>query len=93
MEERAKPSKGAKLEYRFDAAHVYLVMRPIGEAAKVRVLVDGKAQYPGSDVTDGVVTITKDSLYRLVELPSAESHVLTLEFLDSNCEVYAFTFG
>lgn len=93
MEERAKPSKGAKLEYRFDAAQVYLVMRPTSGSARVRVLVDGKPQYPGSDVKDGVVTISKDSLYRLVDLQQAGSHVLTLEFLDDACEVYAFTFG
>ena len=93
MEEYAQATKGSRLQYRFDAAEVYLVMRATSGTSRVRVLVDGKPQYFGPDVTDGIVTVNKDNLYRLVDLPQAGIHTLTLEFLDDATQVFAFTFG
>ena len=46
----------------------------------------------GDDVSGGVAEITEQRLYRLVELPKAERHTLTLE-LEPGIEGYAFTFG
>lgn len=95
--EHAIPTKGATLTYHFDAAHVFLVMRPQikGSAARVRVLLDGSDASSAfvTDVRQGIVTIDTDRLYTLVKLNQSGEHVVTLEFLDDNAEVYAFTFG
>ena len=95
MSEYVKPSKGAQLQIDFSAKEVYLVMRPKMEGVfgEVRVLIDGSIQSPGEDVSNGLVTVTADRLYRLVKLANPGRHTLTIEFLDSNTEVYAFTFG
>jgi hypothetical protein len=43
-------------------------------------------------VHNGVATISNQRLYRLVDLPHPESHVLTLR-PESGISGYAFTFG
>ena len=66
-----------------------------GEPRPVRVLLDGKpvpARFAGRDVRDGIATVSAQRLYRLVELPRAERHRLTLEFAPG-VSGYAFTFG
>ncbi len=93
MPEYANPAKGASLRYNFEAKEVFLVMRPKQGSAKVKVTVDGKAQYFGVDVKDGVVTVDSDRLYKLIMLPAAGRHTLKIEFLDGNAELFAFTFG
>lgn len=96
-QEYTNPSQGATLTYRFDAMAVFLVMRPKtpGAVAKVKITLDGNevGEYAGDDATNGVVTIDGDRLYKLIKLPTAEAHILKLEFLDDNAELYAFTFG
>lgn len=93
MKEYANPQKGAKLYLNFDAQEVFLVMRTKGSPANVRVYVDEKAQYFGEDNSEGIVTVTKDTLYKLIRLPSPGTHNLRLEFEDDTIELYAFTFG
>ena len=87
---------GAKLELEFGARRVFLVLGSAGgQARPVRVLLDGRAvpaRYAGADVRDGTAMITGQRLYRLVELPRAERHRLTLEFAPG-VSGYAFTFG
>ncbi len=87
---------GSKLELSFGARRVFLVLGSAGGAARpVRVLLDGKPipdRLAGTDVRDGVATISSQRLYRLVELPRAERHLLTLEFAPG-VSGYAFTFG
>ncbi len=85
--EYAMPAAEAKLVFRFDAAQVYLVMRPKtkGAAGHVRVILDG------SVVKE--VNVDADKLYTLVDLPAAGEHTLELQFLDANLQLYAFTFG
>ena len=72
-------------------------MRPKGKTeGKVRVTLDDKlltGSNAGDDVKDGVVSVDIDRLYKLVKLDKPGQHVLKLEFLDSNLELYAFTFG
>ena len=96
-EEFTNPSQGASLTYRFDATQVFLVMRPKtpGAVANVKVTLDGKdaGEFAGSDVKDSVVTVDSDRLYKLIKLPTIGTHILKLEFLDGNAELYAFTFG
>lgn len=94
MPESANPALGSTLTYNFEAKEVYLVMRPKdGKAARVAVYVDGQKQYLGTDVVDGIVTVDHDTLYKLVKLAASGRHTITLEFLDGNAELYAFTFG
>ncbi|HEV2786850.1 MAG TPA: hypothetical protein VGV67_10705, partial [Solirubrobacteraceae bacterium] len=46
----------------------------------------------GEDVRDGVVTVRRQRLYRLVELDAPREHVLRLR-LDRGVSGFAFTFG
>ncbi|OGG28844.1 hypothetical protein A2973_04430 [Candidatus Gottesmanbacteria bacterium RIFCSPLOWO2_01_FULL_49_10] len=96
--EYARPAPKAKLSFRFDAAEVFLVMRPKtkGVAGGFRVILDGKplsVDNAGEDVKNGVVKVDVDRLYKLIKLTAAGEHTLELEFLDGTIEVYAFTFG
>ncbi len=93
MGEYANPQKGAKLVFNFDAKEVFLVMRTKGTPAIVKVYLEGKMQYFGEHNINGIVTVDKDQLYKLINLPSPGRHLLRLEFEDSNAEVFAFTFG
>ncbi len=93
MEEYANPQKGAKLILSFESKEVFLVMRTKGVPAKVKVYVDDKLQYFGVDNIDGIVTVDKDTLYKLINLPTPGKHNLRLEFEDNNAEIFAFTFG
>lgn len=93
MNEYANPKQGAILELNFEAKEVFLVMRPKAGAGEVNVLVDAQAQYFGEDVKEGKVIIDADRLYKLVNLSEPGRHLLRLQFLDDNVEVYTFTFG
>jgi cytochrome c biogenesis protein CcdA/thiol-disulfide isomerase/thioredoxin len=85
----------ARLHLDFGAQRVFLVLGADGRARDVRVLLDGRPvpdRLAGADVRDGVATIRRQRLYRLIELPRPGRHVLTLE-LDPGVSGYAFTFG
>jgi len=59
------------------------------------VLLDGRPiprALSGPDVRGGRATISFQRLYRLVDLPRVESHVLTVEPA-AGVAGYAFTFG
>jgi cytochrome c biogenesis protein CcdA/thiol-disulfide isomerase/thioredoxin len=86
---------GARLDLRFGAQRVYLVLGSPGLTRRVRVLLDGKpipAGLAGSDVQGGSVAVNGQRLYQLVNLPRAEVHLLTLR-PDAGVMGYAFTFG
>ncbi len=85
--QRAMPTAGAELEFNFNAKNVYLVMRPTnaGISGNVRVSLDGK------DVK--MIVVDTDKLYTLIESDVPGAHLLKLNFLDGNVELYAFTFG
>ena len=95
--ERSMPLKGSTLVLAYEAKEVFLVMRPKGnDLGKVKVYLDDKLiseSDAGDDVKEGIVSIDVDRLYKLVKFDKAGQRVLRLEFLDSNIEVYAFTFG
>jgi thiol-disulfide isomerase/thioredoxin len=94
MGEYAHPKKGAVLEMDFEAKEVFLVMRPMLGEAQIKVLIDGKEQSLGEDVVqEGKVVVDSDRLYKLILLENPGHHLLKLEFLDDNAELYAFTFG
>jgi cytochrome c biogenesis protein CcdA/thiol-disulfide isomerase/thioredoxin len=87
---------GGRLDLNFGARRVFLVLGSRGgQPRPLRVLLDGKPlpqRFAGTDVQDGVATVSDQRLYRLVELPSAQRHLLTLEFAPG-ISGYAFTFG
>jgi cytochrome c biogenesis protein CcdA/thiol-disulfide isomerase/thioredoxin len=93
MPEYANPQEGAKLHLNFDAREVYLVMRPNGQNATMNIYLDNVKQSFGADNVNGTVNVTEDRLYRLITLPAQGRHELRIEFLDSNAELFAFTFG
>jgi cytochrome c biogenesis protein CcdA/thiol-disulfide isomerase/thioredoxin len=86
----------SRLHLVFGARRVFLVLGSRGGAPRsVRVMLDGKpiaAELAGRDVGGGGAVVRRQRLYRLVELPQAERHLLTLEF-DPGVSGYAFTFG
>jgi len=95
VEPESATAQGGALELSFGARRVYLVLGSPGESRRVRVLLDGKpipAGLAGSDVHNGVVTVTGQRLYDLVELPKVEDRTLRL-VPEAGVMGYAFTFG
>lgn len=89
----------ATLAYNFTAGYVYLVLRPSTSKQKsvIKVYLDNKlvnATNEGSDVKNGILNVTSDRLYNLIDLHGkTENHVLKLEFETPGIQGYAFTFG
>lgn len=97
-DEYARPDTGASLTYHFDAKEVFLVMRPKSEGltGNIRVTLDAQTitkEFAGEDILDGFVSVNADRLYKIIKLNKPGEHILKLEFLDDNVELYAFTFG
>lgn len=97
-DEQATTGSNAVLQYRFVAGKVFLVLRPpSAKKGTVKVYLDGKlipATQAGSDVINGIVTVTTDRLYNLVDLHGKPGqHLLKLEFQTPGVEAFAFTFG
>ncbi len=94
--ESATSGEGASLDARFKARKVFLVMSSEGGRARdVQVLLDGEpvsAAQAGKDVRGGTATVGGERLYRLVSLPRAGEHRLSLRF-PPGVRGYAFTFG
>ena len=79
----------------FQARRVFIVMGSPGRRRTVHVLLDGHpiaARMSGADVHHAAVTVGFQLLYRLVDLPHVERHVLTLRFAPG-VRAYSFTFG
>jgi cytochrome c biogenesis protein CcdA/thiol-disulfide isomerase/thioredoxin len=88
-------SKNARLELRFNARGVFLVAGSTSGPRTLRVLLDGhpiSAADAGADVHGARATIGFQRLYRIVELPQVEQHLLTLETAPG-ISAYSFTFG
>jgi len=86
---------GASLQLSFYARRVFLVMGSTQGSRPVRVLLDGRPipqRLAGADVHGSVATVGFQRLYRLVELPSVQRHVLTVEPA-AGVTAYSFTFG
>jgi cytochrome c biogenesis protein CcdA/thiol-disulfide isomerase/thioredoxin len=85
----------ASLSLRFRARRVFLVLGSRDRPRRLNVLLDGRPipdALAGADVRAGSATISRHRLYRLVELPDAGDHTLTLRF-ERGISGYAFTFG
>jgi cytochrome c biogenesis protein CcdA/thiol-disulfide isomerase/thioredoxin len=93
--EDATAGKDATLSLNFKARRVFLVTGSPGQPRPIQVELDGKpiaASESGADVKNGTATIGRQRLYRLVDLPNAQAHVLTLHFAPG-INGYSFTFG
>ena len=93
--ESATAGSDAAIDVRFKARRVFLVMGAEDEPGEVRVLLDGKPiadADAGEDVSGATAEVDEQRLYRLVELPKAGDHMLTLE-PEPGVSGYAFTFG
>jgi cytochrome c biogenesis protein CcdA/thiol-disulfide isomerase/thioredoxin len=91
----ATAASGARVGVDFVARRVFLVLGSPDRPRRLRVLLDGKPipdRLAGADVHAGTVTVRAQRLYRLVNLPKAEEHKLTLA-PEAGISGYAFTFG
>jgi cytochrome c biogenesis protein CcdA/thiol-disulfide isomerase/thioredoxin len=93
--ESATATGGSSLELNFGARRVYEVLGSPDHSRRMRVLLDGRPipdNLAGSDVHHGVVTVSAQRLYDLVDLPKVEHRVLRL-IPESGVTGYSFTFG
>ncbi len=88
-------AQGGALDLSFGARRVYLVLGSPGHSRRMRVLLDGRpipSSLAGTDVHHGVVTVSAQRLYNLVDLPKVEHRTLRL-LPEAGVTGYAFTFG
>jgi cytochrome c biogenesis protein CcdA/thiol-disulfide isomerase/thioredoxin len=87
---------GASLRLHFGARRVFLVLGSGGGVARrIHVLLDGRpvsGTLAGGDVRAGALTVRRQRLYRLIDLPHVERRELELRF-SPGISAYAFTFG
>lgn len=90
---------GGKLQLRFRARDLHLVLAPAedGKPVRFRVTLDGQApgRDAGSDIdAQGLGTIEEDRLYQLVRQAGGPAERLfEITFLDPGARAYAFTSG
>ena len=90
---------GGKIQYRFHARDLHLVLGPgkDGKPVRFRIRIDGHAPGAahGSDTSaDGEGTITEERLYQLVRQSAPiQDHTFEIEFLDPAVQAFAFTFS
>jgi thiol-disulfide isomerase/thioredoxin len=93
--ESATADGASRLTVNFGARRAFLVLGSAGGPRTMRVLLDGRPipdRLAGDDVHGARATIDRQRLYRLVDLPRAQRHTLTLE-PETGISGYAFTFG
>ncbi len=88
--------RGARIEAGVAARRTYLVLSPpAGGTGRVGVELDGRPVGPqsaGTDAPGGVVSVDRQRLYELVDLPRVQRRHLTLR-LSPGTAAYSFTFG
>ncbi len=87
---------GASITGAVQAAKVYLVLTSAGNVPREgRVLLDGQPipnAHAGTDVRNGVVTVTGQRLYNLISFADAQQFTFTVQ-LPPGVSAYDFTFG
>lgn len=90
-------SAGAEIVYQYDSAKMYFVASGAATGTTVQVLQDGKpvtAANEGSDVKNGVLTVTGSRLYSIINNPDgAGVHTLELIVNQPGLQAFTFTFG
>ncbi|HVR05633.1 MAG TPA: cytochrome c biogenesis protein DipZ [Solirubrobacteraceae bacterium] len=87
--------KESTLQLHFRARRVYLVMGSPAGSRPVRVELDGRPipqALAGTAVHAGVAAVRFQDIYNLVDLPSVQTHTLTVQ-VPPGVSVYDFTFG
>ncbi len=85
QDEYIASKSNSTLDFKFNAAKVFLVITPITSSDLIKVSVDGK-------VTQ-TITANAAKLYTLVDLPTVGTHQLHLDFQTPGTKIFAFTFG
>ena len=87
---------GASITGSVQAAKVYLVLTSAGDVPRQgRILLDGRplpSAHAGTDVKNGVVTVSRQRLYSLISFPFAQQFTFTVQ-LPAGVSAYDFTFG
>ena len=92
-------ASGGKIEFRFYARDLHLVLGPgsDGKPVRFRVTLDGAAPAAshGADTdSSGAGIIERQRLYQLIrQSGDVGEHVFSIEFLDPGVQAYSFTFG
>ena len=90
---------GGRIAYRFHARDLHLILGPAtrGSSVRFRVFIDGQpaGQAHGTDVDDnGHGRVSEQRLYQLIrQTGPVQERQFEIEFLDSDVEAFAFTFG
>ncbi len=90
---------GDRIEFRFHARDLHLVLAPgaPGQGVRFRVILDGHepAADHGADTdAHGNGSVHEQRLYQLIrQSGTIEDHTFTIEFLDPGVRAYSFTFG
>jgi cytochrome c biogenesis protein CcdA/thiol-disulfide isomerase/thioredoxin len=88
-----------RIEFRFSARDLHLVLGPdtAGKPVRFRVAIDGAApgSAHGADIdADGFGVVRDQRLYQLIrQSGTVGEHTFSIEFTDPGAQVYAFTFG
>ncbi len=95
--EYAESFEVSKIEFRFTASKVFLVITPPPGGGTVGIMLDGKpitSAAAGADVKDGAVTLDTPRLYELVNLKGkVGEHTVILRFDNAGTQAFVFTFG
>ena len=92
-------ASGGKIQFRFYARDLHLVLGPgsDGKPVRFRVTLDGAAPAAnhGADTdSSGSGIIERQRLYQLIrQSGDVGEHVFSIEFLDPGVQAYSFTFG
>jgi hypothetical protein len=92
-------SPNGRIEYRFHARDLHLVMGPARRDSTVRFRVSMDGRPPsaarGGDVDEnGAGTVAEQRMYQLIRQPKPiVDRQFEIEFLDAGVETFAFTFG
>ena len=92
-------ASGTKINFRFHARDLHLVLGPArgGKPVRCRVTIDGQA--PGADAgvdiaANGSGVVKEQRLYQLVRQKGPiRDRTFTIEFIDPGVEAFSFTFG
>lgn len=88
-------SAGAKIIYKYRAKDVFLVASS-KNPVHVKVVLDGQlvGSQKGEDLgADGIMTVSEDRLYKIIQDSNYGQHTLELQILSPGLKAFTFTFG